>query len=263
MTITYVGSGTGSNSATAPNPTYPATVLADDLAVLVVTSGAATDPTPTTPDGFDSQATANGGQGTFNTDVGPRRTTVFTRTCAGTEGGTTRSVSIPSGNTARAQITTYRKTETTWELAAVGAADNTNGTTISLAFPAIDVQAGDQLLVAYALSSDAAANSAPALSGAGLTFSTLTERADVAITTGLDHRHVVITGSVATGSGSVAITFTGTLSASTAGAGVLLRIRESTPAPTWAVSVGGQPAAFRVVSGGSIVAASHRVGPTP
>lgn len=228
--VTFGAIGTGANGGASVAPTYPASITSGDLLVLTVTSGGATSPTPSTPSGWTSQGSYVTTDGTYGIDTGPRRVTVFTKPADGTETGTL-SVTITGGDSCRGSIMRLSKGQASyvWDIAATGGNYSANGTAVSVTGGAIGFAPGDLVIVSNGQRVDTATQSAQALTASGITFGTRTNRASVAVTTGNDHRHVIDSIPVSTGTASVAPTWSYTASAACSAAIHILRIREVPP----------------------------------
>lgn len=231
-TVTFGAIGTGANGSTTVAPSYPASITAGQYLVLVVTSGGTGDPTPTTPSGWTFLATGASTDGTFGVDAGPRRVTVFGREADGTETGTV-TVSITSGNTCRGTISRFTRSGSgSWVVEAQGANDSTSGTGFSATGASMNWNTGDVAIVAVGQRVDTVTQSAQSLTATGVTFGTRTNRANTAVTTGNDHRHVVDTFAAITSTSDVdaAPTWAFTGSAACSGGVVFVRLREYTAA---------------------------------
>lgn len=228
--VTFVSIGAGANGGTSVAPTYPASIAAGDLLVLTVTSGGATSPTPSTPSGWTSWGSYVTTDGTYGIDTGPRRVTVFTKVAAGGETGTL-AVTVTGGDSCRGSIMRVTKGQAsyTWDVAATGGDYSAAGTAVSVTGGAIGFAPGDLVIVSNCQRVDTVTQSAQALGASGITFGTLTNRTSTAVTTGNDHRHVIDSRPVSTGSASVAPTWSYTASAACSAAIHFLRIREIPP----------------------------------
>lgn len=231
MTITYSDIGTLANATATITPALPAGAVAGQLAVLQVVSAHTNDSIPSTPSGWTSAGSFSGGGGVYGVGTGPRRLTYFTRVLLG--GDTAPTTAIPAGDAnsviSGRIITLARSAGTGWRWAAAFAEDTTPGTGFSAASATTPTWAvGDFALLGYALPVSTATLTAEAVTAAGITFGTITERADDAITTGHDAHLATATGTVTAGTGTVAPTTAATLAVASTGVAGVLRIREAT-----------------------------------
>jgi len=159
--------------------------------------------------------------------------TVFTRIADGSESGNvTVTIAGDTNNSCRGTIHRFTKSQSsyTWDVVCHGGADSTSGTGFSVtAGAAISFAPGDHLLIAVSQRVDSATQSAQSITASGITFGTRTNRATTAVTTGHDHRHVVDTVPVSSGSASVAPVWAYTASAACSGGCVFVRLREIPP----------------------------------
>jgi hypothetical protein len=232
VTVAFSSIGTSASGSTTVAPSYPASIASGDYLTCVVTSGATSSETPTTPTGWTLLGTGASTDGAFGVDTGPRRVTVFGRIADGTESGTL-TVSITNGNTCRGSIIRWTKSALFgWNVVGSGGNDSTSGTGFSAATGAIDWAVGDCTLVAVGQRVDTATQSAQSLTATGITFGTRTNQRSDADTTGNDHRHVIDTFAATTGgTGSQAPTWAYTASTSVSGGLVIVRLREVANSP--------------------------------
>jgi len=224
--------GTTTNTGTtAPTVAYPASIAAGDYLLMAVVNRPNAS-TPTIPAGGWTQlATVTGGAGSEAAGTGVIRVTVFGREAVGTESGSV-TLAITSGTSCGAVI--WRSTKTTgknWDAATATGSDNSAGTAFSVTFGTDPgVTAGDLVFVAAGSSEDTATWASEALSQTGMTYGALTEHTDTAVSTGNDCRIIVCQHAVTSGTSSAAGTFTATASstnaANTAGAAVMIRLRQ-------------------------------------
>lgn len=231
MTITYGATGA---QAVHTDTITPALVGAvGDLAILQVVSGHPSDNMPSTPSGWTLVGTSSGGGGTFGAGAGPRRLTWFARVLAGGESAPTTA--IPTGSTgsviAGRVVSLSRSAGTGWRWAATFGEDTVSDTSLSaVCATAITWTAGDLAVLGYAVASSADSYTAEAVTATGVTFGTVTERADAAITTGDGETAALATCAVSAGSGTQAPTVTATLAAASTGVAGVLRVREASSA---------------------------------
>lgn len=233
MTISYVDIGALASHADTIAPALPAGALAGHLGVLTVVSGHPDESIPTIPAGWVRAGSFSGGGGSFGSGTGPRRVTFFARVLDGTESAP--STRIPSGGTgshiAGRIVVLSRSAGTGWRWSMSAGEDTTADTSFSAAgSTALPWAAGDFVILGYGLRSSTPTLSAEGITASGITFGTITERADDAVATGHTARLGVATGAVSSGSGTQAPTVTATLSASHTGVGTVLRIREASSA---------------------------------
>lgn len=217
---------------TAPTVAYPASIAAGDLLVLAI-GNRPNAQTPATPSGWTALSgnSATGGAGTEGAGTGTMRCTVFIKEAAGTESGTL-ALSITSGTSASAVM--WRVTKTTgknWSVALASGSENTAGTAWSATMGSDPgVTSADLVYVASVSSEDTASFASEALTQTGVTFGTMVERADSAISTGNDQRLVLAEFPVSSGTSSAAAVYTmtasGTNSANAAGVSIMIRIRQ-------------------------------------
>lgn len=233
MAISYIGTGALSTHADTITPAYPAGATAGRLAVLQVVSAHTDESVPTTPSGWNLAGTFSGGGGVFGAAAGPRRLTFFTRVLAGSDA--VPSTRIPSGSTgslvAGRVLVLDRSAGTGWRWAASFGEDTSSGTGFSAAAStALTWAAGDFTVLGYGVCVSTASATAEAITATGITFGTVTERADDSVTDGHDARLISATCSVSSGSGTQAPTITATLAAAATGVAGALRIREASAA---------------------------------
>ncbi|MYR84092.1 hypothetical protein GTY41_03815 [Streptomyces sp. SID685] len=201
--------------------------------MLQVVSGSAADNTPSTPSGWILAGSASGGGGTFGASAGPRRLTWFVRVLAGSD--TAPTTAIPSGTTGSLItgriITLTRTAGTDWRWAATFGDDQTSGTSFSATgTTSLTWQSGDWALIGYGVASSADSYSAEAVSVTGVTFGTVTERADSAVTTGYGATAALATAAATAGTATLGPTITATLGAASTGIAGVLRVREASAA---------------------------------
>ena len=232
--IAFGAIGTVTTSGTsAPTVAYPAGIAAGDLLVLAI-ANRPNSSTPSTPSGWTapSNYTVTGGAGVEGAGTGVVRITVFVKEATGTESGSL-TLSIASGASCGAAIwRVSRGSGKSWLVALASGSDNSAGTGWSTTFGSDPgVASGDLVFVASAASEDTASFASQALSQTGVTYGAMTERTDTAISTGNDLRLVVTEHPISSGTSSAAATYTmtasGTGSTNTAGASVMIRLRQT------------------------------------
>lgn len=235
MTITYSAVAALASGTSTVAPDIPVGATAGQLAVLQVVSAHTNDSIPSTPSGWSLIGTSSGGGGSYGAGTGPRRLTFFARVLLG--GDAAPSTSLPAGDAnsllAARVITLARTAGTGWRWAVAFGEDTSSGTSFSaVSATALTWAAGDLALAGYAVPLSTAALSAEAITASGITFGTVTERADDTVTTGHDARLGTATGSVSSGSGTTAPTIAATLSSASTGAAGVVRLREASAAVT-------------------------------
>lgn len=229
MAISLVNIGSFANGTTSLSVAYPGSISAGNMLLLVIVNKYPTNGPSTPSGGWALLAQKEGGSGSPGADSGNVYTTVYWKEADGTETGNV-SVTITGGNSARGAILNFSKTTGTWALAASGGAVNTPTTSWSATTDAgIDLAPGDVLFAATGCYSDAIAGfGSHAFSASGVTFGTVSEHYEGATGSGDDIRTVGASGSVSSGSGSGAVTYTASLSNNQAGSTVVVRLREAT-----------------------------------
>ncbi|MFK0173421.1 hypothetical protein ACIQU5_32025 [Streptomyces sp. NPDC090306] len=213
----------------------PAGAAAGMLAVLQVVSGHQDDAVPVAPSGWTLAGSAAGTNGTFGAALGPRRLSYFVRELAGTISAPT--VSIPVGGTgsviAGRIMTLARTAGTGWRWATTFGEDTTSGTAFSAVMAdALSWAVGDMVIAGYGLPLSTASATAETVTATGVTYGTVTERADDAITPGNDCKLITATCAVTAGAVTAAATVAATLASATYGIAGVLRVREASAAIT-------------------------------
>ncbi|MFF7966766.1 hypothetical protein ACFZC3_15540 [Streptomyces sp. NPDC007903] len=227
MTISI---GTVGALATGTTTVTPALVgAAGDLAVLQVVSGHPSDSVPSTPSGWTSAGSFSGGGGTFGTSAGPRRITYFVRVLTGGEAAPTTSIPAATGSVISGRVMNLtRSAGTGWRWAAAFGEDTLSGTGFSAtSLAALTFTAGDVAVIGYGVASNADSYTAEALTATGITFGTVTERADAVVAAGNGASVALATATVTAGSGSQTPTVAATLAAASTGVAGVLRVREA------------------------------------
>lgn len=225
--ITYADAGTAGVGTSSAGPTCPATVNAGNLLRLDVATKYGL---PDTPTGFTltTGASAIHGPGGTGLDTGNVAATIFWKIADGSEGGTTVTVTCPSGNSVYARIHRYTRTATN-SLAAAASNGGQDTATLTWSVPMaadMGLTTDDFVMTAAATNSDTGAASLEALTASGIVMGTLTERDDAGTSQGDDLRMVSSGGSVTSGTSAGVATYTSTLAAVVAGSVVVLRLRE-------------------------------------
>lgn len=236
MTIAHGASGTDSGGTTSCAPAYPSGITAGQMLVMGIVNKYPAA-TPTTPAGWQMQATVTGGSGSSGTDTGQVRSTVFTRIADGTESGSV-TVTVTGANCCYGRILRYtRDAAKTWGVATATASQNTGGSTTwtSTATANPGIASGDMVICVDAVNADAYTWGGRSCSATGATFTTHAERLDGGSSQGdgvgaqiSDH---TVTAGVATAAPVHTVTASGSATDSPAGATVFLVLREVSPPP--------------------------------
>lgn len=252
MAVTWGAAGTAASGTTSCTPAYPTGVSALTSKILCAVTGRSNtaDTAFTMPAGWTKIGSSEleSGTGTWGVGTGTRRVTFFRKDATvGDETGTvTVSLTGTTANTLRATI--FRVEVTSGygiEYEATTGADTTNGTGFSATGGSIDFAPGDLLAILVAQNIDSGTQSAKAIAASGVTFGTRTNRASAAVTNGNDHRHILDTVPVSSGTATAAPTYAYTISAAGSGPVAFLRMREVAP-PV----VTSQPTDLTVLDGG-------------
>lgn len=231
MTIMYVGAGTYDAESIEATPPLPVAALPGHILVAVVDSGHPTSSTePVAPDGWRLAGTFVGTSGTYGADAGPRRLSFYVRLMQANDSAPT--FTLTNGSNARIGATVYAWSYDTdrsvqWD-AGLGQ-DTTSGTGFSATTStALALATGDAVLATYVANTDGVASwSAQALTGAGVTFGTVTEVEDVTSNIGADVSRSTARSTVAAGSATVSVTLAASMSAAATGVAGLLRLRDT------------------------------------
>lgn len=238
---TWGAVGTAASGTNTANPSYPTGISAATSKIIAVCTGRSdtADSAFTAPAGWTSLGQLEGGTGTFGVDTGTRRVGFFVKdTTTGSESGTTGAFGYTAGGATNStlRVSVHRievPSGYTLDTAFASGADTTNGTGYSAtASGNLTLDANRLLLLATAQNIDTGTATSRAISATGITFGTLTNRADTAVTNGQDHRHIVNSVPVSSGSGTVAPTYSYTISASGSGPTGFLSLRARLPAVT-------------------------------
>lgn len=236
MAVTWGAAGTAASGTTSCTPAYPTGISALTSKILCAVTGRSNtaDSAFTMPAGWTKIGASEleGGTGTWGVDTGTRRVTFFQKdTTAGTETGTvTVSLAGTTNNTLRATIFRVEVTSgygIAYE--ATTGADTTNGTGFSATGGSISFAPDDLLAILVAQNIDTGTQSSQAISATGVTFGTRTNRASTAVTNGNDHRHILDTVPMSSGTTTAAPTYSYTISAAGSGPVAFLRMREVAP----------------------------------
>ena len=234
MTISYSSNSSGSQTGQdVVIYRQPQTLAADDLILGLIVNKYPTNG-PNTPTGMtlvDQQIVGDGEAPAA--DKGDAYITVYKRVSDGTEDDATEFVSITSGNTCISRSVSYsRSGGSGWDVATAYGSQGTASSSWSITTGSLDLAAGDVVVVFIGKNCDIdPTHSSHGLSASGITFGSFTNRGGPTHTTqGDDCGYQIGDFEVTAGSGTVACTFTMSLSgtAGMASGGVMLvRLRES------------------------------------
>jgi hypothetical protein len=236
VTFGAIGTAGTLTNTTSHAVNYPSGITAASKLYLFMTGVSSTAATEfaITGGGWTLVGTREGGSGaSYAADVGNRRVSVFRKdTVSGSESGSiTVTLAGSATNTIFGSIVRF-EVPSTYTIAEefTSASDTSAGTGYSATGSAsLTWAAGDLLAVLVASSTDTATQSSQAISASGVTFGTRTNQRSSAVTGGNDHRQILDTVPVTTGSGSSAPTYSYTASASTSGPAAFLRLRAVPP----------------------------------
>lgn len=237
-TAVYSASGGASVS-----PTYPASIAAGDLLVMIVGQkpSAANGGTVTTPAGWTlvtSRTGANDGDTggyttTLGADTGNTNIFAYSKIATGSESGTL-AVTIGTNNVTWAMMMRFSNVSKAWSVAGTTGKQTTTPTTpLSITMAANPgVVAKDYIVVAMCIPTDisAAHFSAEAFTQTGVTFGSVTEVEEPNSGTGNDIGGVIVRAPVNAGPATAAPVFSSTIAntlTNIRGPAVFVRIRES------------------------------------
>lgn len=240
MAITFGGAGPSVAGTTSVAVAYPSNMAAaaGQLLFMVVATRVGTS-FPTTPTGWLLLEEGRSLTGTAGAGVGPVRTFLFVRTklITGTETGT---VTVTQGSANATVAFMFKAISSTGEfyVEAFSAVDTSDGTSFNLSFtPNVDlgtswIRPGDMLFANLVWPKQSATQSAVSVSAPGLTLTGQTAYSDANTTTGNDLRTRGISLDVDSGTQTdPTVTLSSTLSATSYGAGTLLRVSDSPMEP--------------------------------
>lgn len=235
---TWGAVGTAASGTTSCTPAYPTGISSATSKLFCVVTGRSNtaNTVPTMPAGWTRIGGLESGTGTWGVDTGTRRVDIFQKdTTVGDETGTvTVSLSGSTANTLRASIHRIEVASGYGiDVELVTGADTSNDTSYSATASANATFDSNRLvLIAVAQNLDTGTQTSQSITATGITFGTRTNRASTAVTNGNDHRHIVDTVPVSSGSGTVAPTYSYTVSASASGPTAFLVLRGRLPAVT-------------------------------
>jgi hypothetical protein len=207
-------------------PPVGAGAVAGDLSVLFV-AGKPFDTTITTPTGWVLLGLVTNGSTAAGTDTGSTFVACFVK--EGAAVGAIPTLSMGSANSISAQINTYSKAATeVWDYSLfTSGSDTSSGTGFSATGAAgLNVAAGDWVLACHNTMTDAGTISALGISGmAGATLGTVTTRANVIQSTGLDSHFYNLDVPITAGSSNAAPVTTHTTTGADTGTAFFLRLR--------------------------------------
>lgn len=235
--VNYGAIGTAASGTTSANPSFPTGISAATSKLIAVCTGRSStaDTAFSAPAGWTSLGQFEGGTGTWGVDTGTRRVAFFLKdTTTGTETGTTGNFSFAAGDANSTMRVSIIRVEIpagfSLSAAFASGADTTNGTGFSAtASSTLSFAPNDLLMLAVAQNIDTGTQSAQSITAAGITFGTRTNRASTAVTNGNDHRHIIDTVPVSSGTATVAPTYAYTISAAGSGPVGFLRLRAVAP----------------------------------
>ena len=216
----------------------PATIESGDFLAWFTTTKYPTA-RPEVPTGYTELLSETGGAGSPGADSGDVTAGVDYRIGDGTEDAATETRSASGGNSVTSRsIAMQRSAGTGWLIASThGAQSTASGSWSVTSVGSIAVAADDYILIGVHKNGDAdPTHTSPALSASGITFGTVeTHVSSVGSTQGDDVGYALYGFPVSSGSGTVALTFTLSLSgsaANTAGVITFIRLREDGVGPT-------------------------------
>lgn len=232
MAVAFGTIGTVASGTTSLAVPYPASISAGDLLVLCIANKFPTNG-PSTPADWTlpTNGQKDGGAGTDIGSEGHVYATVFFKIATGSETGNL-TVTLTSADSSHGIMLRYTNATGLWSIAANGGGDNTAGNNAWSVTAAADpgIAGGDVVVVASGVNNNSITFTSEALSAAGITFGTMTEREDSSTGMGTDLGLVVSEHPVTSGTSSAPPVFTMTASSSSAvmpaGASVMLRLRE-------------------------------------
>lgn len=228
MTVSGKSLGTAASGTTSCTPSYPASIAANDLLILV-TCSKYKQPTSVTGS-WTLLASHNAGAGSSGADSGQAYLSVYYKMATGSESGTI-TVSVSGGNCVVARIGCFDWNKTgNLELATAQGGDTTSGTAWSVTTGTLEMKPNDFIFAFSAGNSDATMTS-HGLSASGITFGSVVERIDNGTSSGDNCNIFGADARVSSGSGTVAVTYTATASIShtndLCGPTIIMRARDN------------------------------------
>lgn len=237
MAISFRSAGASAGGINSITCRAPAVVEPGDL-ILWFCVNKYPPAVPATPTGYAFVAQASGGDGVAGADTGDVTASWFSREAVGDEDAATQAVAVTGGNSTIARSAGFwRDSGTGWAaIAATSATQAVAANTWELTTGAIDVAAGDMIVIGTGKNSDQDLTHTYAISASGITFSAISQTSVPSGTTqGDDCASHIAYARVTSGSGTVPLSITITMTGSagsTAGVVSVLRLRESGAAPT-------------------------------
>lgn len=234
----YQSLGTAATGTTTCSPSYPSMTGATSATALYLfitgRSNTANTAPAITGGGWTLVGQLEGGTGTWASGTGTRRVDVYRKTTVtGSESGTiTVTLSGSANNTLRAQIMRVDAPVAGYTLTEVwtSGSDTTNGTGYSAAgSSSLAIAPNDLIVTVTAQNLATGTGSSRSVTATGITFGTLTNVADASVTNGNQHRSIINTIPVNSGSATVAPTYAYTISASGSGPTGFMRVRAAAP----------------------------------
>lgn len=237
MTISFRSAGASAGGINSITCRAPATVEPGDL-ILWFCVNKYPPAVPATPTGYAFVAQASGGDGVAGADTGDVTASWFSREAVGDEDAATQAVAVTGGNATIARSAGFwRDSGSGWAaIAATSAVQAVAANTWELTTGAIDVAAGDMIVIGTGKNSDQDLTHSYAISASGITFGAISQTSVPSGTTqGDDCASHIAYARVTSGSGTVPLSITITMTGSagsTAGVVSVLRLRESGAVPT-------------------------------
>jgi hypothetical protein len=237
LTVQAVGtvaSATGGSGSTALAVTVPASAASGERLVCFGAIRSSVDTAPTMPGGWTLIGSVSGGGGSWGNGTGPSRVFAFSKTSDGTEGGSSVDLTNDRGTDSNAKtwavIVRVSKTNSNWVAEAqVNGEDTTGGTAYSAAGGSLEQLQNDLVWTVTGWNIDEIASpDTETLTSSGVTYGTLTQRAQASGFTGNQGGFNLYSRPVTTGATSAptfAFTFTG---ATPTGVTMFVRMRDST-----------------------------------
>ena len=241
MALSYGAAGAFASGTTSCAPSYPSGISATTSVLFALVTGRSSvaDSAVSSPAGWTSIGQFEGGTGTYGVDTGTRRVAFFRKdTTTGSETGTV-SFAFAAGAAASTMGAVIFRVEkgagNTVTASFASGADTSNDTTYSATASSLAFAANDLLLIGLAQNIDTGTRTAVAVSATGVTFGTRTNQSNQNVTSGNDHRHVLDTVPVTTGT-TAAPTYSYTSTTTCSGPTGFVLLHESSVDITLALS---------------------------